>query len=192
MASINKNFVDDRLSLNAQVGGSINDMLEDGNYYNGGLLTLPNFFSYGNIDKNTSKPNEGEWHDQIQSVFASAELGWDHAYYLTVTGRNDWASMLAYTDKLSYFYPSIGASWLISETFKQYLPAQISYLKVRGSWAEVASSPSRYLTRMQYSYNEQTGQYEWPSIHYNTNLKPENTKSYEIGLNAKFFNTLSA
>ncbi len=192
MASVNKGFVDNRLSLNAQLGASLNDMLESGSWYNGGLLTLPNFFSYGNINKDTSKPNESEWHDQVQSVFASAELGWDYAYYLTLTGRNDWASMLAYTDKLSYFYPSVGASWLITETLKKYMPSQISYLKVRGSWAEVASSPSRYLTRMQYTYNEQTGQYQWPSIHYDPNLKPENTKSFEIGLNSKFFNnTLS-
>ena len=41
---------------------------------------------------------------------------------------------------------------------------------------------------MQYVYNDQTKQYEWPSKHYNPNLKPENTRSYEIGLSAKFLN----
>ena len=96
--------------------------------------------------------------------------------------------MLAFTDKLSYFYPSVGGSWLISETFRDQLPQAISFLKVRGSWAEVASSPSRYLTLPQFDYKEQTDQYVWPSIHYNPNLKPENTKSYEIGLTAKFLN----
>lgn len=106
--------------------------------------------------------------------------------YLTLTGRNDWDSKLAFTSKSSYFYPSVGLSWVISETFK--LPEAISYLKVRGSWAEVASSPSRYLTRMQYTYNEQTNTYEYPSTHYNTDLKPENTKSWEFGLNSKFLN----
>ncbi len=188
MLSMNKSFVDNRLTVNAQLGASINDMLEEWSKNDGGLKTLPNFFSIGNTDKNTSKPNDQEWHDQIQSIFASVELGWDSQYYLTVTGRNDWASMLAFTDKTSYFYPSVGASWLASETLREILPQAISYLKLRGSWAEVASSPSRYLTRMQYTYNEQTGQYEWPSIHYNPNLKPENTKSYEFGINAKFLN----
>ena len=104
--------------------------------------------------------------------------------YLTVTGRNDWASQLAFTSKGSYFYPSVGLSWLVSESVK--LPKAISYLKVRGSWAEVASSPNRYLTQMQYTYNEQTNTYEYPASHYNTNLKPENTKSWELGVNAKF------
>lgn len=187
IASMNKNFLDERLNVNIQLGGAISSIREEGEHFEGGLGKLPNFFSYGNIDLALAKRGELSWHDQIQSVFGSAELGWDQQVYLTVTGRNDWASMLAFTDKLSYFYPSVGASWLISETFRSRMPQQISLLKVRGSWTEVASSPSRYLTRMQYVYNDQTDQYEWPSIHYNPNLKPENTKSYEVGLSAKFF-----
>ncbi|WP_237489293.1 SusC/RagA family TonB-linked outer membrane protein [Muribaculum intestinale] len=188
MASMNKNFFDNRLNVNIQVGASLNDMLEESEKYEGGLATIPNFFAYGNISTTQMKRFESDWHDQVQSVFGSAEIGWDSQYYLTVTGRNDWASMLAFTDKMSYFYPSVGGSWLISETLRDILPQAISFLKVRGSWAEVASSPSRYLTRMQYEYNDQTNQYEWPSKHYNPNLKPENTKSYEIGLSAKFLN----
>ena len=188
MVSMNKAFFDDRLNVNAQIGASLNDMLEESDRFEGDLASLPNFFSMGNISLSKSKRGDAEWHDQTQSVFGNIELGWDRQLYLTVTGRNDWASMLAFTDKTSYFYPSIGGSWIISETFADNLPNFISYLKVRGSWAEVASSPSRYLTRMQYSYNDQTNQYEWPSIHYNTNLRPENTKSWEVGLSAKFFN----
>lgn len=188
MASMNKNFINNRLNVNAQLGASINDMLEESDFYSGGLALIPNFFAKGNINKNNFKWNDQEWHDQIQSIFGSVELGWDSQYYLTVTGRNDWASMLAFTDKTSYFYPSVGGSWLISETFRDHLPQAISFLKVRGSWAEVASSPSRYLTRMQYEYSDQTNQYKWPSKHYNPNLKPENTKSWEVGLSAKFLN----
>lgn len=188
MASMNKNFLDNRLNLNAQLGASINDMLEEGISTSGGLSHVPNVFAVGNIDKKNFKHNDSSWHDQIQSMFGSVELGWDGQYYLTVTGRNDWASMLAFTDKQSYFYPSVGGSWLISETFRDQLPQAISFLKVRGSWAEVAKSPSRYLTRPQFEYNEQTDEYKWPSVHYNPNLKPENTKSWEIGLTAKFLN----
>ena len=188
MASMNKNFLDGRLNVNAQLGASINDMLEESDHFEGSLYTIPNFFSFGNISPVNYKKGDAEWHDQVQSLFASVELGWRGQYYLTVTGRNDWTSLLSFTDNNSYFYPSVGASWLISETFRDQLPQFFSYLKIRGSWAEVASSPSRYLTRMQYVYNDQTNQYEWPSKHYNPNLKPENTKSYEIGLSSKFLN----
>lgn len=188
MASMNKNFIDNRLNVNAQFGASVNDMLEEGMSLAGGLGQVDNLFAVGNINKANQKKTDHDWHDQIQSVFGSVELGWDSQYYLTVTGRNDWASMLAFTDKMSYFYPSVGGSWLISETLRDYLPQAISFLKVRGSWAEVAKSPERYLTRPQFEYKDQTDQYVWPSIHYNPNLKPENTKSWEIGLSAKFVN----
>lgn len=187
--SINKNFIDDRLNLTANIGTSLNDMQEDMFYIRGGLEQVTNMFHVGNIKRSTAKINEKKWHDQVQSIFASFELGWDHQLYLTLTGRNDWASMLAYTSKSSYFYPSVGLSWVISETFK--LPEFISYLKVRGSWAEVASSPARYLTLMQYTYNEQTNTYKYPDTHYNPDLKPENTKSWEFGINAKFWNKLN-
>jgi TonB-linked SusC/RagA family outer membrane protein len=185
MASFNKNFVEDRLSINVQVGASINDTREDNMYMMGGLDKIPNFFHYGNISLNQQKHNESGWHDQVQSVFGSAEIGWNHQLYFTVTGRNDWASMLAFSNQQSYFYPSVGLSWLISSAFE--MPEWLTYLKVRGSWAEVASSPSRYLTRMQYTYNEQNNEYVYPSTHYTEDLKPENTRSWEVGLNTKFF-----
>lgn len=187
IVNISKTWLEDRLSFNANIGASLNDIREDVLYTKGGLKNLPNFFHTGNIDSNTEKKNEFAWHDQTQSVFASLEFGWDHQLYLTVTGRNDWASQLAFTSnaKKGYFYPSVGLSWVMSETFN--MPDWFPYLKIRGSWAEVAASPSRYLTRMQYTYNEQTGNYEYPSVHYNTDLKPENTRSWELGINAKFF-----
>ena len=185
IASINKNFVDNRLSLNANIGASINNMVEDSMFQSGGLSTIPNFFHVGNIAVAGMKRNEAKWHDQTQSIFASVELGWDHWLYLTVTGRNDWASQLAFTSKGSYFYPSAGLSIVFNELFD--MPEEISMLKLRASWAEVASAPSRYLTRMQYEYNPTTGTYEYPANHYNTDLRPENTRSWELGLNSKFF-----
>lgn len=189
MASFNKNYCDGRLNVNTQVGASLNDRLSESSWYGGQLNTIPNFFAFGNVKKDETKVGDGSWHDQTQSVFASAAFGWNSEYYLTLTGRNDWASMLAFTDNMSYFYPSVGGSWVVSQTLRDYLPKQVNYIKLRGSWAEVASSPARYLTRMQYSYNDQTNQYQWPATHYNPNLKPENTKSYELGLSAKFFDS---
>lgn len=185
IASISKNFVDDKLSMNINLGASINDQKEDLMSISGGLDKLPNFFHVGNIAINKAKRNEKAWHDQTQSIFASAEFGWDRWIYLTLTGRNDWASQLAFTSKKSYFYPSVGLSFILTELVK--LPEPISYVKVRGSWAEVASAPARYLTRMQYNYNDKDNIYEFPKDHYNTDLKPENTKSWEFGLNTKFF-----
>ena len=70
--------------------------------------------------------------DQVQSVFASAELGWNHQLYLTVTGRNDWASQLAFTSKGPTFIRLLVCHGLLVNPVK--LPKAISYLKfvVRG------------------------------------------------------------
>ena len=184
IANISKNFLEDKLSLNVNLGTSLNDTRTDVLYYSGGLKTLPNFFHIGNIAIPSSKRGETAWHEQVQSVFASAEVGWNHSIYLTVTGRNDWDSRLARTSKTSFFYPSVGLSAVISEMVK--MPEFISYVKVRGSWAEVGSAPERFLTLKQYSYDDQRDTYVYPSSHYNTDLKPENTKSWEVGLNTKF------
>ena len=87
LASINKNFWDDKISLNANIGASINDMQEDAMYVKGGLAQITNKFHIGNINMNTSKRNESKWHDQVQSIFASAEVGWNHQLYLTLTAN---------------------------------------------------------------------------------------------------------
>lgn len=191
MASFNKNFIDGRLNVNVQVGGALNDQLEEGESINGGLATIPNFFAVGNINRQSFKWGDVSWHHQTQSVFASAELGWASQFYLTLTGRMDWDSSLAYTSNNGFFYPSIGGTWLISETFRDAMPQWVNLLKVRASYADVASAlPRGIQTRMQYVYNDQTNQYEWPSKHYDPDLKPENTKSYELGISAKFLNSL--
>ncbi|MCQ2154096.1 MAG: SusC/RagA family TonB-linked outer membrane protein [Bacteroidales bacterium] len=183
IANISKNFLNDKLSFNANIGASINDVREDLFKIDGGLDKLPNFFHVGNLMA-SSHPNETRWHDQVQSVFASAELGWDRQVYLTLTGRNDWDSRLAFTSKNSYFYPSVGLSWVVSELIPKN--SVLSFLKLRASWAEVASAPDRYLTLKQYIYSSSNNNYELPDKHYDTNLKPENTRSWEIGMNSKF------
>jgi hypothetical protein len=53
----------------------------------------------------------------INSLFGSAEISYDGWLYITATGRNDWFSVLN-PEFNSIFYPSIGASWVVSDTFK--------------------------------------------------------------------------
>ncbi len=59
--------------------------------------------------------------------------------------------------------------------------------KVRGSYTVVASSFDRYLTNPGYEYNSQTHNWANPTVYPMDNLKPEKTKSWEIGLNLKFW-----
>lgn len=183
LATIDKTFGEFR--LNANVGGSIYHVSSDELSVAGDLI-IPNFFQMNNINWSANyKPEPSGYVDEIQSVFASAELSWRNQLYLTLTGRNDWDSKLAFSNQPSFFYPSVGLSAVLSEMMS--LPEWITYAKVRGSYTVVASSFDRFLTNPGFIYNGQTHNWENPTLYPMDNMKPEKTKSWEIGLNLKFW-----
>ena len=139
------------------------------------------------IDPARLKPAQSGYHEQTKSLFGSLELGWTSQYYLTLTARNDWPSMLAgpHSDKSSFFYPSIGASWIISETFK--LPKEINFLKVRGSFASVGLSFPRNIANPKYIWDSKQKQWSSQTLYPMFTLKPERTDSWEIGLQTRLF-----
>lgn len=188
MLNINKSFNEDWV-LTANIGASINNQRFE-QMGGAGDLKFTNQFSMNDLNYvEKYKPLQSGWHDQTQSVFASAELGWKSMLYLTVTGRNDWASQLAYSKHSSFFYPSVGLSAVISNMAK--LPEWVSFLKVRGSFSHVGSAFNRFLSRPPYTFNSQAHLYEKPATYPAWNLKPEDTKSWEIGMNLRLFNHLS-
>lgn len=187
IATVNKNIND--WSVNVNLGVSLNDNRYESMGYEGGLKIL-NFFAVHNINFDEAwKPKQDGWHDQTRAIFANAELGWKSMLYLTVTGRNDWDSRLAFSDYKSFFYPSVGLSAIISSMFDA--PDWLSFLKVRGSYTEVGNSYDRFMTSITYPYDEASHNWTSTSIYPNTKLKPERTKSWEIGVDAKFLNDIS-
>ena len=188
MLNIDKTFGDD-WTLNANIGASINDQRYEQAGVAGDLL-LTNHFAMNNLNyQEKFKPLQEGWHDQTQAIFASVEVGWRSMLYLTVTGRNDWASQLAYSKNSSFFYPSVGLSAVVSNMVN--MPEWFTFLKVRGSYSKVASAFARYLSNPAYSFNNQTHNWSKPSTYPAYNLKPEDTKSWEIGLNARFLNHIN-
>ena len=91
------------------------------------------------MGSNASINQEIDQRRTIQSVFGTAQIGFDEALYLDITARNDWSSTLAHTESMNsgFFYPSVGLSWIINNSLK--LPEWISFGKVRGSWAQVGN-----------------------------------------------------
>ena len=90
----------------------------------------------------------------------------------------------------SFFYPSVGLSSIISEMVK--LPSCISYLKVRGSYTEVGSPVSRSgMTPGTITTPLVGGSLKSTDIYPFTDYKAERTKSYELGLTARFWQKLS-
>lgn len=97
MVNINKTFADNKFSLVANVGASVNDTKSKELSYRGPIreVGIPNMFTVFDLDKEKSRAQKYGWQEQTQSIFASVEMGYKSMLYLTVTGRNDWASQLA-------------------------------------------------------------------------------------------------
>ena len=188
MLNINKTFADNRFSLVANIGASINDTKMKELGYRGPIRDagIPNMFTVYDLDKEKSRPTKTGWQEQTQSVFASVELGWKSMLYLTVTGRNDWASQLAGSPQQSFFYPSVGLSWIPTATFD--MPDAFSYLKLRASFSSVGIPFPRFLTTPTYAYDE-TNQQWLPTTHREIGqLYPERTKTWEVGIDARLWN----
>jgi len=187
IVNINKSF-NENLTLHANIGTSISDMQEYTMMNRGPIRSdgIPNLFNVFQLDDiNVIREQEG-WREQTQSVFASAELGFKNAYYLTLTGRNDWASQLAgpNSNASSFFYPSIGTSFVLSEIFT--LPKQIQYLKARASYASVGMPFPRFLANPTYVWDNANKVWQNQAHYPMYSLKPERTESLEFGFTARF------
>ncbi len=189
IATVNKSW--DNWSLNINLGASLNDTKYELLGYNGNLSSeLPNFFAIHNLDMSTKyKPQQSGFHDQAQAIFASAEIGFKQMLYLTATGRNDWESQLAYSDFKSFFYPSVGLSLVINNMFNS--PRWLNLLKVRGSYTEVGNSYDRFMNLVQYPYDGESNSWTSTTTYPNHELKPERTKSWEVGMDTWFLHRIT-
>lgn len=192
IVNLNKSFGD--FNLFANVGGSVKRQSSDGMGVEG-QKTARNFAglnSITNLDRGTMGFTQ-TWEDQqVQSVFANAELGWKSTLYLTLTARNDWDSTLARTGlggTPSYFYPSVGLSALFNEMFD--MPGWFDFAKLRVSRTEVGSGLSPYVVypsgNPYYTYDAQRETWSMSTAMPLTNPKPERTASYEVGADLRFW-----
>ena len=190
MVNINKTFGDD-WSLQANVGASINNVKTDLLSYRGPIQEngLPNVFNVFDLDDSKKRAEKSGWQEQTQSIFASVEVGWKQMLYLTVTGRNDWASQLAESPESSFFYPSVGLSWVPTSLWD--MGEAVTYLKLRGSIASVGMPFPRHLTIPTYEYDA-TNKVWTAKTHYPIgDLYPERTRTYELGLDARLWRHIS-
>lgn len=182
------------LKVDGVLGASITDAKTIGNIigpntsnaYTGTGLLIPNVFLPENLVSAAGAPPVStlpENHNQIQSLFASANLAYKNWAYLTLTGRNDWSSNLSFTPNGSYFYPSAGLSFILNQMFE--LPKAITYAKIRGTYAQVGNTVPSYVTDP-YTHFAPGGVILNGNAPFHE-LKPERTKSFELGFDTRFF-----
>ncbi|MEQ9286129.1 MAG: SusC/RagA family TonB-linked outer membrane protein [Cyclobacteriaceae bacterium] len=183
MFTYNKTW--EKLSLNTILGGNIYKYRLSRRQTTIASLLLRDVESLSN---SASIPSvlERDREKTIESVFASASIGYNGIVFLDLTARNDRSSTLP-SNNNSYFYPSVGSSFVFTEIMPQN--NVLSFGKLRASWAQVGNDASPYQTSTVYNYS---GNYNGISTvvldqtRKNVNLKPEQTNSIELGLETMF------
>jgi outer membrane receptor protein involved in Fe transport len=153
---------------------------------NGGLIT-PHFYALSNTRNPINAPAESDVLLEVDGVFAGATLTWNDQLTLDATIRRDKSTTLPEENNV-YYYPSVSVGYV----FSKLLPSAtwLSYGKLRANYAQVGNSAPAYSLFDVYSpvtpFGSQT-QYSVPGTRNNPNLKPELTKSGEIGVELAMF-----
>lgn len=149
-------------------------------------LSTPNVFMISNsVDR--PKVTHTIQEKTINSLYGMLSLNYNDTYFLDFTARNDWSSALAKGNN-SYFYPSVSASILLDQAIPGLRDARwLDMLKIRGSWANVGNDTSAYQIADYYTNSSYSSSFYLPGTLKNPNLKPENTASWEIGLETHLF-----
>lgn len=153
-------------------------------------LAQPGIFSLNNA----ASPIEAfqfESRKRINSLYGIAKFGYKDYLFLDITGRNDWSSALATpfsVDGTSFFYPSVSTSFILSNATE--LTKVFSFAKIRASIAQVGNDTGAYQTSGAFvAQTPFNGQPTFSDQNFipNSNLKPEQTTSFEIGTDVRFF-----
>lgn len=175
------------LDLNLLLGATMDETKVERDSRMAWNFSVPDFFSYANATNDNKKYAHSASKKRLVGLFGEFRASWDNMAYLTVSGRNDWTSTLPIENR-SYFYPSVSGSFVFTELFNKlgWDTGILNFGKIRASWAKVGKDTGAY----------ETGTALWPVGTYlggkvgvgnswtrgNPYLKPEMTKSTEIGI----------
>ncbi|MCO5258180.1 MAG: SusC/RagA family TonB-linked outer membrane protein [Lentimicrobium sp.] len=185
--------------FNFVLGNEINHENTKGYTETGLDFNFPGWNHIGNASVVTA--NEEQWANRTIGVFGSMSLSWKSMIFLNATGRNDIVSTMP-RDNRTFFYPSVGLSFVATEMSALQEIDWLSYAKVRASYAEVGMADTYYdnfFIKPNYEGGFWVGApitypiggisaYIPSDERYDPNLKPQNTKSTELGIDLKFFN----
>ena len=158
-------------------------------------LNIRDYFSLNNAPVG-KHPSVGESysHRMMNSLYGTGQINYGGFVYLDATWRNDWTSTLSKANR-SFFYPSLSLSYVISEMVNKYwnMPSWFSYAKVRASYAMVGNDMDPYQLYNEYKIGASPSPLSTPlasftsNVLFNSNVKNELIKSWELGADIRFF-----
>ncbi len=132
---------------------------------------------------------------RIVGFYANANVGWKDKIFLSASGRNDIVSNMP-AENRSFFYPSLGASAILTELVPETRRV-FSFAKLRATVAEVGQAGPLYVNSRGFVANNPGGflfpylglaSYSQSGTRINPDLRPENTRTFEIGGDFRFLN----
>jgi TonB-linked SusC/RagA family outer membrane protein len=166
------------------VGNSVFDNYSRVLSTSGSRFFDPNFYSINNTDVTTQRSQERIVQSRVVGFFSEASFDYDRIATVTLTGRQDYTSVL----KDPFFYPSVSGSFVFTNLQTLKNKKILSYGQLRASYAEAANIPSPYSAEPVFTPQLTTdGGYGYGVTGANANLKPEFRKSTELGAELKFF-----
>ncbi len=157
-------------------------------------LLLPDLF---NTDARVGElaATSGSSLSQYRSLSVYGELiaGYDQFLFLTLTGRNDWVSVL-HPNNRSYFYPGVSTSLILHEAIPALQENEtLTFAKVFASWnktGNVTLDPYKlnnpYTQINGFPFGNLVG-FTPGSAYPNPDIQPEFVTSYEFGTQLSFF-----
>ena len=195
LANTDWNLTDD-INLKALLGTNIRKQSRSSiDAITNGGLNVPNLFTIANSLNAPAPPLESLLRKQVEGVFAGATFTYKNTYILDATIRRDRSSTLPDANNV-YYYPSVSAGFVFSQLVK---PSWLTYGKLRANYAEVGNDAPFYTVNDFYvsDIDGNSGQevssfngnalYSVSGTKNNLELKPERTKSTEVGLEMTFF-----
>ena len=187
------NLFGSKFSGLVSVGGNLRYGTMNSSSIDTGSLNIADFFYIPNGKAIIA--TEGVSKKAVNSIYAFAQLNYGNWAFLDVTARNDWSSTLPRENR-SFFYPSVGVGWVVTDMLRQELkvnvPQWFTFGKVRASYAQVGNDTGAYQINSAYDLaeiiigNPIKGSYV-SEVHKLATLKPELIVSTEAGFDARFF-----
>ena len=180
------------LGASATLGGNLMDRETRGLSSSQSPLLIPNLFD---VNNGTNKPSVSESynHRKMNSLYGSAQINYGGWVFLDATVRKDWTSTLSPKNR-AYVYPSVSLAWVITDMINKYssLPGWLTFAKARVSYAEVGNDMGPY--QLYNVYTMGTDNFGNPIVNsqgtlYNDDVKNELIKSWEAGLDMRFFDS---
>ncbi|MEQ8240996.1 MAG: SusC/RagA family TonB-linked outer membrane protein [Cyclobacteriaceae bacterium] len=184
--------------LDIKIGGNI--MRQEGNILVANNPELENFGTDESVYTLTNARSGVLVESQktrtgINSLFGTATFSYKNSLFLDASYRNDWNSTLVNPiaglegSEYSFGYPSVAMSAVISEFLE--LPEYMSFLKLKGSYAEVGNGAPSYAFGNTFTPQPAFGSqavFTTGRTIADPNLTNERTRAVEAGIDARLFN----